>query len=82
MLAQPAHRCAVAVAQRFAWRAAQLRAGVEDMPSHATVRRLYGNASNMFSAHGYRIRPRGGQPGHPCWTARRDSRGLFLPNDA
>jgi hypothetical protein len=60
----------------------ELRAGVDDLPSHATIRRLYGNASNMFRAHGYRIRPTGGQPGHPCWTSRRDERGLFLPNDA
>ena len=59
----------------------ELRAGVDDLPSHATIRRLYGNATNMFRVHGYRARPRGGQPGHPCWTARRDARGLFLPND-
>jgi hypothetical protein len=56
----------------------ELRAGVEGLPSHATIRRLYGNASTMFSVHGYRVRSSGGQPGHPCWTRSRDRRGCFV----
>jgi hypothetical protein len=60
----------------------ELRAGVPGLPSHATVRRLYGNASNMLGAHGYRVRPRGGQPGHACWVTLRDARGLFVSREA
>jgi hypothetical protein len=56
----------------------ELRAGVPGLPSHATIRRLYGNASSMFLAHGYLVRPRGGQPGHTCWATVRDERGLFV----
>jgi hypothetical protein len=56
----------------------ELRAGVEGLPSHATIRRLYGNASTMFRRHGYRVRASGGQPGHPCWTRARDHRGCFV----
>lgn len=56
----------------------ELRAGVPGLPSHATVRRLYGNASKMLQAHGYAVRPPGGQPGHACWTTLRDERGLFV----
>jgi hypothetical protein len=59
----------------------ELRRGVEELPSHATIRRLYGNASNMLARHGYRVRRPGGQPGHPCWSSGRDGRGLFLPRD-
>lgn len=57
----------------------ELRAGVEGLPSHSTIRRLYGNASTMLHAHGYRVRRHGGQPGHPCWAQVRDARGMFLP---
>ena len=60
----------------------ELRAGVEGLPSHATIRRLYGNASTMLRAHGYRVRRHGGQPGHPCWARLRDERGMFLPRSA
>ena len=56
----------------------ELRAGVEGLPSHATIRRLYGNASTMFQRHGYLVRASGGQPGHPCWTRARDDRGCFV----
>jgi hypothetical protein len=59
----------------------ELRAGVDGLPSHATIRRLYGNASTMLRAHGYRVRRHGGQPGHPCWAQLRDERGMFLPHD-
>src|SRR5947209_5185884 len=34
----------------------ELRAGVDGLPSHATIRRLYGNASTMLRVHGYRVR--------------------------
>jgi hypothetical protein len=60
----------------------ELRAGIDGLPSHATIRRLYGNASTMFSYHGYRVRARGGQPGHPCWTRARDPRGCFATADS
>jgi hypothetical protein len=60
----------------------ELRAGVEGLPSHSTIRRLYGNASTMLQAHGYRVRRHGGQPGHPCWAQVRDARGMFLPRGA
>jgi len=60
----------------------ELRAGVDGLPSHATIRRLYGNASTMLRVHGYRVRRHGGQPGHPCWAQLRDERGMFLPHDA
>ena len=56
----------------------ELRAGVEDMPSFATIKRLYGNAGNMLRYHGYRVRSAGAQPGRPC-THARDERGWFLP---
>jgi hypothetical protein len=56
----------------------ELRAGVDGLPSHATIRRLYGNASAMFRHHGYLVRASGGQPGHPCWTRARDPRGCFV----
>ncbi len=60
----------------------ELRAGVDGLPSHSTIRRLYGNASTMLRAHGYRVRRHGGQPGHPCWAQVRDERGMFLPRGA
>ncbi len=60
----------------------ELRAGVPGLPSHATIRRRYGNVSAMLSAHGYLARPRGGQRGHACWTTRRDERGLFVSRAA
>ena len=59
----------------------ELRAGVEGLPSHATIRRLYGNVSTMLRTHGYRVRRHGGQPGHPCWSHNRDERGMFLPRE-
>jgi hypothetical protein len=58
----------------------ELRSGVDGLPSHATIRRLYGNATTMFSHHGYLARRPGGQPGHPCWTQRRNQRGWFVPS--
>jgi hypothetical protein len=60
----------------------ELRAGVDGLPSHATIRRLYGNVSTMLRVHGYRVRRHGGQPGHPCWSHQRDERGMFLPREA
>jgi hypothetical protein len=60
----------------------ELRAGVAGLPSHSTIRRLYGNASSMLRAHGYRVRPHGGQPGHACWATLRDERGLFVSRSA
>jgi len=59
----------------------ELRAGVAELPSHATIRRMYGSASRMYEEHGYRVRPRGGQPGRRT-TLDRDSGGRFLPKTA
>ena len=60
----------------------ELKHGVPGLPSHATIRKRYGNASNMLKAHGYAVRPRGGQPGHPCWWTARDERGRIVSRSA
>ena len=59
----------------------ELRAGVPELPSHATIRRMYGSASRMYEEHGYRVRKRGGQPGRRT-TLARDSFGRFVPRAA
>lgn len=59
----------------------ELRAGIDDLPSYATVRRLYGSAGRMFRRHGYRVRKVGAQPGRPC-DLEKDERGRFLPKHA
>jgi hypothetical protein len=56
----------------------ELRAGIDDLPSYATVRRLYGTAGNMLHRYGYAVRLPGGQRGRRC-DLERDERGLFLP---
>jgi hypothetical protein len=56
----------------------ELRAGVDDLPSYATIRRLYGSVGTMLERHGYRVRPPGAQPGRAC-ELERDAKGLFLP---
>src|SRR3954471_8534051 len=56
----------------------ELRAGIDDLPSLATIKRRYGSLGGMLAYHGYRVRPPGGQPGRAC-TLRRDAAGLFLP---
>lgn len=61
--------------------AQEFRAGLDDLPSLATIRRLYGNIGNMLRHHGYRVRSRGGQPGRLCGL-ERDAKGLFLPKSA
>lgn len=55
----------------------ELRAGLDEFPSYATIKRLYGSAGNMLRRHGYRVRRPGAQPGRPCLLAR-DERGLFV----
>jgi hypothetical protein len=57
----------------------ELRRGVDDLPSYATIRRLYGNAGSMFRRFGYSVRTPGAQVGRVCALAR-DERGWFLPN--
>jgi hypothetical protein len=59
----------------------ELKAGVADLPSYATIRRRYGSAGAMLRFHGYRARSPGGQSGRPC-TLARDRRGRFLPKQA
>jgi len=59
----------------------ELRHGVDGLPSHATIRRMYGCAGRMYRTHGYRVRAAGGQPGHHT-TLERDARGRFLPRTA
>jgi hypothetical protein len=56
---------------------AELRNGIDEMPSYATIRRRYGNAAKMFRRHGYRVRSRGGQVGR-LFVPARDTRGRFL----
>jgi hypothetical protein len=60
----------------------ELKDGVPGLPSHATIRKRYGNASKMLEAHGYAVRARGGQPGHPCWWTARDERGRIVSRSA
>jgi len=59
----------------------ELRRGVDGLPSHATIRRMYGCAGRMYRAHGYRVRAPGGQPGRRS-TLARDERGRFLARPA
>jgi 2-phospho-L-lactate guanylyltransferase (CobY/MobA/RfbA family) len=56
----------------------ELRAGLEDVPSYSTIKRMYGSAGTMLAFHGYRVRAPGGQRGRRC-TLDRDAAGLFLP---
>ncbi len=58
--------------------AGELRAGVPGLPSYSTILKRYGNVGSMYRAHGYPVRPRGGQPGHLSWTIFKDDRGLFV----
>ncbi|SRR5215831_10338507 len=55
----------------------ELRNGVEGLPSHATIRRMYGSVSRMYQSHGYSVRSRGGQPGRRT-TLERDALGRFV----
>ena len=59
----------------------ELRTGLADLPSYATIRRAYGNARAMYEYHGYLVRSRGGQPGRR-FTPSRDAGGRFLPREA
>jgi hypothetical protein len=59
----------------------ELRAGIDDLPSYATMQRMYGSFGRMLAAHGYAVRPLGGRTGVACRLAR-DARGRFLPLDA
>jgi hypothetical protein len=59
----------------------ELRRGVADMPSYATIRRRYGSAGAMLRAHGYRVRQRGGQPGRQ-FVPERDTTGRFVTRAA
>ena len=56
----------------------ELRAGVDGLPSYATVKRRYGTAGKMLASHGYRVRHRGGQPGR-LFVPTRDEAGRFIP---
>jgi hypothetical protein len=58
----------------------ELKAGIGDLPSYATIKRMYGTSSRMLSRHGYRTRRPGGQPGAAPSVKRRDPKGRFLPN--
>ena len=59
----------------------ELRTGVDDLPSYATIRRMYGSVGLMFRTHGYTVRPLGAVPGRRC-TLPRDGMGRFLSADA
>jgi len=56
----------------------EVRAGVADLPSYATIQRMYGSFGRMLRAHGYLVRPRGGSNGREL-RLPRDQRGRFLP---
>jgi hypothetical protein len=58
----------------------ELRAGIDELPSHATIRRMYGCVSAMYQRHGYRTRKRGGQPGRRT-NLPRDVAGRFLSKE-
>lgn len=59
----------------------ELRCGIDDLPSYATIRRLFGSAGNMLQLYGYTVRSPGAQRGRSC-CLERDNRGRFLPQDA
>ena len=59
----------------------ELRAGIPELPSHATIRRMYGCVGRMYEQHGYRARARGGQTGRRS-QLHRDERGRFLPRSS
>ena len=42
----------------------EIRAGIAELPSYATICKMYGSAGRMFRYHGYRVR-------RPGWQARR-----------
>jgi hypothetical protein len=39
----------------------EVKAGIDDLPSYATIQRRYGNVGNMLRQHGYRVRTPGGR---------------------
>jgi hypothetical protein len=39
----------------------ELRRGVDGLPSHPTIRRMYGSVTKMYVRHGYQPRSPGGQ---------------------
>jgi hypothetical protein len=57
----------------------ELRRGIDDLPSYATIQRMYGSVGAMYRAHGYIVRSRGGS--RSTLTLDRDNRGRFLPRD-
>jgi hypothetical protein len=56
---------------------AELKSGVDDMPSYATIRRRYGSAGSMLQRHGFSVRTKGGQIGR-LFIPGRDARGRFV----
>jgi hypothetical protein len=60
---------------------AELKTGVDEMPSYATIRRRYGSAGHMLGVHGYLVRSTGGQLGR-LFLPDRDSQGRFLAKKA
>jgi hypothetical protein len=60
----------------------ELRTGIDNLPSFATIKRMYGNAGRMFETHGYRRRSPGAQPGTTDRIYGRDTKGRFVPKAA
>ena len=56
----------------------ELKAGVDGLPSHATIKRMYGTASAMYVRHGFRVRRAGAQHGARPAVRSRDDAGRFL----
>jgi hypothetical protein len=57
----------------------ELRAGIDDLPSHGTVKSLYGTFTAMVSRHGYEPRRPGAQHGKARnhLLVHRDAHGRF-----
>jgi hypothetical protein len=56
----------------------EVRAGIPDLPSYATIQRIYGSFGGMLASHGFLVRPRGGSRGRDL-QLNRDHQGRFLP---
>jgi hypothetical protein len=54
----------------------EVKRGIDDLPSYATVRRRYGSVGAMLRRHGYLVRHVGAQPGRRC-DLDRDATGRF-----
>lgn len=54
----------------------EVRLGIDELPSYATVCKMYGSFGRMLRHHGYRVRARGRSP------ANQRSRPVLVPRAA